>query len=79
MAKAKKKSAKKMNMAKFRGTVKRTAAHQKDWKKRIKAAIDNGEHGAAESAIKMLHKSKEAIHKLLDHVEKHHARKKPKA
>lgn len=74
----KKKATKSMNMPKFREILKDHGAQHKSWKKDIKEAIKNGEHKAAGSAIKMLHKSKDALNKMVEHVSGHADKKRPK-
>ena len=70
--------AKKLNMDKLKMTLKKTDEHHKDLKVRIRQAIDDGEHKAADAAIKLLTKSRDGLHKMLTHVEAHAAKKRPK-
>ena len=70
--------AKRLNMDKLKTTLKKTASDHKDWKVRIRQAVDDGEHKTADAAIKLLTKSREGLEKLLAHVEAHSAKKRPK-
>jgi hypothetical protein len=70
---------KKLNMVKMKTSLKRAEADLKDWKTRIRQAVDSGEHKTAEAAIKLLTKSKDGLEKLLNHVETHAEKKRPKA
>ena len=67
-----------LNMDKLKAALKKTDADHKDWKARICQAVDDGEHKAADSAIKMLTKSRDGLHKLLERVEAHASKKRPK-
>ena len=67
-----------LNMDKLKASVKKAEADHKDWKARIRQAVDDGEHKAADTAIKMLTKSRDGLHKLLEHVEAHATKKRPK-
>jgi phage shock protein A len=67
-----------LNVDKLKATLKKTEADHKDWKARIRQAVDDGEHKAADTAIKLLTKSRDGLHKLLSHVEAHSAKKRPK-
>ena len=70
---------KKLNMDKMKSTLKRNVEHHANWKETIRNAVDAGEHRTADTAIKLLHKSKAAIHKLIEHVEGHSTKAKAKA
>lgn len=70
---------KKLNMDKLKVSVKKTESDLRDWKVRIRQAVDDGEHKTAHAAIKLLTKSRDGLQKLIDHVEAHSARKRPKA
>jgi predicted transcriptional regulator len=70
--------AKTLNMDKLKATMKKTDEHHKDLKTRIRQAIDDGEHKTADTAIKLLTKSRDGLHKLIEHVEGHSAKKRPK-
>ena len=67
-----------LNMDKLKTTLKKSDEHHKDLKVRIRQAIDDGEHKAADAAIKLLTKSRDGLHKMLEHVEAHAAKKRPK-
>ena len=69
---------KKLNMDKFKTSVKKAQDDHKDWTARIKQAVNDGEHKAANSAIKMLTKTRDSLHKLVEHVQTHSDKKKPK-
>jgi hypothetical protein len=66
-------------MVKMKTSLKRTEAELRDWRLRIRQAVDDGEHKTAEVAIKLLTKSRDGIQKLLTHVEAHSAKKRTKA
>jgi hypothetical protein len=68
-----------LNMDKMKVTLKKTECDLKDWKTRIRQAVDSGEHKTAEAAIKLLTKSRDGLHKMLEQVEAHATKKKPKA
>ena len=70
---------KKLNLDKIKVSVKRNAANHKDWKVRIRQAVDNGEHKTADAAIKLLTKSRDGLQKLLEQVEGHSTKKKAKS
>ena len=59
--------------------VKKSAADHKDLKVRIKQAVNDGEHKAADTAIRLLTKTRDGLQKLLDHVEGHSNKAKAKA
>jgi hypothetical protein len=67
-----------LNVEKLKATLKKTDANHKDWKTRIKQAVNDGEHKTADAAIKLLTKSRDGLHKVLAHVEAHSAKKRPK-
>ena len=67
-----------LNMEKLKASLKKTEAEMADWKLRIRTAVDSGEHKAAEAAIKLLHKSRAGMHKVIEHVEAHATKKRPK-
>jgi predicted transcriptional regulator len=70
---------KRLNMDKLKVTLKKTEANHKDWKTRIRQAVDDGEHKTADAAIKLLTKSRDGLQKLLTQVEAHSNKKRPKA
>ena len=69
---------KKLDMSKMKMTLGKHSEGHADLKERIKNSINDGEHKAAEMAIKHLHKMKDGLHKMIEHVESHAAKKKPK-
>ena len=69
---------KSLNMEKLKAAVKKADIDHKDWKARIRQAVDDGEHKAADTAIKLLTKSRDGLHKVLEHVEAHASKKRPK-
>lgn len=69
---------KKLDMAKLKTTLGKHAEGHSDFKERIKNAINDGEHKAAETAIKQLTKARDGLHKMIEHVESHLAKKRPK-
>ena len=68
-----------MDLSKLKESVKKADAHHKDWKEKIKQAVNDGEHKAADAAIKLLAKSRDSLHKILSHVEAHSEKKRPTA
>jgi hypothetical protein len=68
-----------LNMDKMKSKLKKTEGDFKDWKARIRQAVDDGEHKSADTAIKLLTRSRDSIQKLLTHVEGHATKKRPKA
>ena len=70
---------KKLNMDKLKASVKKSATEHKDLKLRIKSAVNNGEHKAADTAIRLLTKTRDGLQKMLEHVEGHSTKAKAKA
>ncbi len=68
-----------LNMDKLKSSVKKSAADHKDLKVRIKQAVNDGEHKAADTAIRLLTKTRDGLQKLLEHVEGHSNKAKAKA
>ena len=50
----------------------------KDLKLRIKTAVNNGERKAADTAIRLLTKTRDSLQKMLDNVEGHSTKAKAK-
>ena len=70
--------AKSLNMDKLKSSMSKAKIDHKDWKQRIRQAVNDGEHRTADAAIKLLTKSRDSLHKLLSHVEAHAEKKRPK-
>ena len=70
---------KKIDIKKLKESVKKIDLNHKDWKARITQAVNDGEHKTADAAIKLLTKSRDALHKLIATVEAHSEKKRPKA
>lgn len=67
-----------LNMVKLKKTLKKYEADHKDWKARIRQAVNDGEHKTADSAIKMLTKTRDGLYKMIEHIEAHSAKKRLK-
>ena len=67
---------KKFDLDKMKAHLAKTDSQHKDWKEQIKQAINDGEHKVADAATKLLSKSRDSLHKVLEHVETHSTKKK---
>ena len=70
---------KKLDVSKVKATITKATGHHADFKERIKIAINEGEHKSAEAAIKILTKSRDNLNKMIENVESHLEKKRPKA
>ena len=71
--------AKTLNMDKLKASMKKAQAEHKDLKGRIRQAVNDGEHKTAETAIKLLTRTRDGLHKMIEHVEAHATKKRPQA
>ncbi len=71
--------AKKLDMTKVKSTLQKHTDDHSDWKERVKSAVDSGEHKIADTAIKAMKKTRDSLHKVIEHVEAHAEKKRPKS